>query len=59
MRLVARAAESVLRPEFDFEKQGQVPNVVFIEGLVPFKRQWLLYYGTADSRLAVAASPFR
>jgi predicted GH43/DUF377 family glycosyl hydrolase len=49
----------VLFPEFDFEKQGQVPNVVFIEGLVPFKGQWLLYYGTADSRLAVAVAPFR
>lgn len=59
MRLVARAAESVLRPELDFEKQGQVPNVVFIEGLVPFKGQWLLYYGTADSRLAVASARLR
>jgi predicted GH43/DUF377 family glycosyl hydrolase len=59
MQLVARTAESVLRPEFAFEKQGQVPNVVFVEGLVPFKDQWLLYYGTADSRLAVASAPLR
>ena len=59
LRLVARAAQSLLLPELDFEKQGQVPNVVFIEGLVPFGRQWLLYYGTADSRLAVAVAPLR
>ena len=59
LRVVARAAESVLLPELDFEKQGQVPNVVFVEGLVLFKGRWLLYYGTADSRLAVAAAPLR
>jgi len=59
VRLVARTAESLLLPQFDFERQGQVPNVVFIEGLVPFQGQWLLYYGTADSRLAVAVAPFR
>jgi predicted GH43/DUF377 family glycosyl hydrolase len=59
MRLVERAAESVLRPELDFERQGQVPNVVFSEGLARFKDRWLLYYGTADSRLAVASAPLR
>jgi predicted GH43/DUF377 family glycosyl hydrolase len=59
MHVLARAAESLLRPELGFEKVGQVPNVVFIEGLVPFKGQWLLYYGTADSRLAVASAPLR
>ncbi|MFI5183195.1 MAG: glycoside hydrolase family 130 protein [Vicinamibacteria bacterium] len=59
MRLLARAAESILRPELDSEMQGQVPNVVFGEGLVMFKGHWLLYYGTADSRLAVASAPIR
>ena len=30
-----------------------MPNVVFIEGLVPLGDRWRLYHGTADSRLAV------
>jgi predicted GH43/DUF377 family glycosyl hydrolase len=25
-----------------------------VEALVPFKGRWLLYYGTADSRVGVA-----
>jgi len=37
-----------------FEKQGQVPNVVFAEGLIKFKGRWFLYYGMADSRIGVA-----
>ena len=32
-------------------------NVCFLEGLVFFRNRWLLYYGTADSRVAVAAAP--
>jgi beta-1,2-mannosidase len=27
-----------------------------VEGLVRFKNRWYLYYGTADSRVAVAVS---
>ena len=42
------------KPEKPYEITGQVGNVCFLEGLVPFKGQWLLYYGTADSKIAVA-----
>lgn len=42
-------------PEADFEKSGQYPaGTVFIEGLVFHKEKWHLYYGCADSRVAVA-----
>lgn len=42
-------------PEADFEKSGQYPaGTVFIEGLVYHNQQWFLYYGCADSRVAVA-----
>ena len=58
-RLLARTAESFLRPDVAFEKQGQVANVVFAEGLVRFNGRWLLYYGAADSRLALAAATSR
>ncbi len=45
------------KPEFEFEKTGQVGNVVFLEALVPFKGKWWLYYGTADSKIAAANKP--
>ena len=42
-------------PEASFEKSGQYPaGTVFIEGLVPFKGKWYLYYGCADSKVSVA-----
>lgn len=42
-------------PESDFEKSGQYPaGTVFIEGLVFYNQKWFLYYGCADSRVAVA-----
>jgi len=42
-------------PEADFEKSGQYPaGTVFIEGLVFHNNKWFLYYGCADSRVAVA-----
>jgi hypothetical protein len=30
----------------------QISNVVFVQGLVAFKDQFILYYGTADSLIA-------
>ncbi|MFN5003042.1 MAG: hypothetical protein ACK514_18045 [Bacteroidota bacterium] len=35
---------------------GQVNQVCFAEGLVFFRGRWLLYFGTADSKIAVATS---
>jgi len=35
---------------------GEVNNVCFVEGLVMFKNKWFLYYGTGDSKIAVAIS---
>jgi predicted GH43/DUF377 family glycosyl hydrolase len=58
-RVLERTKDSFLRPELGFEKQGQVPNVVFGEGLVRLGDRWLLYYGAADSRLALATAPAR
>jgi predicted GH43/DUF377 family glycosyl hydrolase len=44
-----------LVPQESFEKSGQYPaGTVFIEGLVYFQSKWFLYYGCADSRVAVA-----
>lgn len=53
-RLVDRLEKNFLRPDKKYEVEGQVNQVCFIEGMVPFKGKWLLYYGTADSRIAAA-----
>ena len=53
-QIIARLEAPFMVPEKDYEIQGQVNQVCFLEGMVPFRDQWLLYYGTADSRIAVA-----
>jgi predicted GH43/DUF377 family glycosyl hydrolase len=54
-KVVARLDLPFLRPMASFEKSGQYINgTVFIEGLVYFRKEWFLYYGCADSRVAVA-----
>jgi predicted GH43/DUF377 family glycosyl hydrolase len=53
-KLIARSNRYFLYPERPYEIAGQVSNVVFLEGMAWFKGRWLLYYGTADSRIAVA-----
>jgi beta-1,2-mannosidase len=55
-RLIGRSKEPFLVPERPYEHHGQVGNVCFVEGLVPFGERWHLYYGTADSHIAVAIS---
>lgn len=54
-RLLARTDAPFIRPTEPYEKSGQyVEGTTFVEGLVPFRGRWLLYYGTADSRVGVA-----
>jgi predicted GH43/DUF377 family glycosyl hydrolase len=43
-----------IKPEKPYEVSGQVNHVCFVEGLVRYKERWFLYYGTADSKIAVA-----
>ena len=52
---LARLDVPFLRPMEAFEKSGQYVNgTVFIEGMAYFQKKWFLYYGCADSRVAVA-----
>lgn len=54
-KLVTRLDKPFFVPTSSFEKSGQYPaGTVFLEGLVYFKKTWFLYYGCADSRVAVA-----
>ena len=53
--LLARTEEPFYKPEAAFERSGQyAAGTTFMEGLVFFHGKWLLYYGCADSYVAVA-----
>jgi predicted GH43/DUF377 family glycosyl hydrolase len=57
-RLLARDDQPALKPELPYEKTGQyVAGTTFAEGLVYFRKQWFLYYGCADSLVAVVTAP--
>jgi predicted GH43/DUF377 family glycosyl hydrolase len=53
-RLLDRASSYFIYPNKPYELVGEVNNVCFVEGLVPFNNKWYLYYGTADSKIGVA-----
>jgi predicted GH43/DUF377 family glycosyl hydrolase len=53
-RVIDRSNQYFFKPEKDYEIKGEVGNVCFLEGWVPFRNKWFLYYGTADSRIGVA-----
>jgi predicted GH43/DUF377 family glycosyl hydrolase len=55
-KLIDRLEKNFLRPDQPYEISGQVNQVCFVEGLVPFHGKWFLYFGTADSKIAVATS---
>jgi len=56
-KVLARSEEPVFAPETEWEKVGQVPNVVFVEGMVRDGNRWLFYYGGADKNIGVATAP--
>lgn len=58
-KVLARAQEPVFMPGPEWEKIGQVPNVVFVEGMVHDAKRWLFYYGGADKYVGVATAPER
>jgi predicted GH43/DUF377 family glycosyl hydrolase len=53
-KLVARSEHAVFGPELEWEKTGQVPNVVFVEGMAEKGGRNLFYYGGADKYVGVA-----
>ena len=54
-KLLKRLNKPFLVPTEPYERSGQYPEgTVFTEGLVFFHGKWFLYYGCADSRVAVA-----
>lgn len=55
-KLLDRTESYFIHPDKAYEKVGEVNEVCFVEGLVFFEDQWFLYYGTADSKIAVAVA---
>ena len=53
-KLLWRSDEPILSPEKDWEKVGQVPNVIFVEGTIKQGDKYLFYYGGADKDVGVA-----
>ena len=56
-KLIDRSETYFIKPDQPYEIHGQVNQVCFLEGLVPFRGRWFLYYGTADSKIGVAVAP--
>ncbi len=53
-RVLYRSERPIFAPQMTWEKVGQVPNVVFVEGMVRQNNRFLFYYGGADKYIGVA-----
>jgi predicted GH43/DUF377 family glycosyl hydrolase len=53
-KLLSRTDVPILSPEMQWERIGQVPNVVFVEGMVQEGNEYFFYYGAADKYVGVA-----
>jgi predicted GH43/DUF377 family glycosyl hydrolase len=58
-KVLARSDKPIFGPEHGWETTGQVPNVVFVEGMVKQGSRLLFYYGGADSTTGVAQAKLR
>jgi predicted GH43/DUF377 family glycosyl hydrolase len=56
-RVIARTKHPILEPELPFEREGDVPNVVFPEGAVVEGEALHVFYGAADSAVGHASAP--
>ena len=56
-KLIWRSSAPLFSPEKEWEKGGQVPNVVFVEGMIKDQNRYLFYYGGADKYVGVVEAP--
>ena len=54
-RVIARLPDPILEPEMPYEREGDVPNVVFPEGAVVLDDTLYVFYGAADKTCCLAA----
>jgi predicted GH43/DUF377 family glycosyl hydrolase len=55
-KVVYRSDEPIFAPATEWEKVGQVPNVVFVEGMAQRQGGYFFYYGGADKYVGVVES---
>jgi len=58
-KLLWRSDEPIFSPEKQWEKIGQVPSVVFVEGMIRQHGRYLFYYGGADAYVGVAEAQIK
>ena len=56
-RVITRLPEPILAPEMPYEREGDIPNVVFPTGAVVRDGVLYVYYGAADKVCALATAP--
>ena len=54
-KVIARTPEPILEPEEEYERVGDVPNVVFPEGAGTIGDELLVFYGGADEVCCAAS----
>lgn len=54
-QVISRLSEPIISPTRKWEKEGVVNNVIFPSGTTVFDDTIYIYYGAADSRVAVAS----
>jgi len=54
-KVIARLPYALFSPEYEWERNGEVNNVVFPTGTALFDNTLYVYYGAADERIAVAS----
>jgi predicted GH43/DUF377 family glycosyl hydrolase len=54
LKIIARTPDPIFEPEMPYEKEGNVPNVVFPCGAVKIGDKIFMYYGGADKVVGVA-----
>jgi len=53
-KIIGQTKEPLLTPEEDYERIGNVPNIVFPSGALVFGKKLFIYYGAADTTSALA-----
>lgn len=57
-KVIAKSPLPILEPETEYEKIGDIPNVVFPTGAIVKNKKLFLYYGAADKRCCSACYNF-
>lgn len=58
-RIIARTRTPLLEPEAPYEKNGDVPNVVFPTGAITIEDKLYIYYGSADKTCSLATTSLK